>query len=100
MESLLLWACGKRSLSCTTVERGSYRRAGPRMLQLATATAVEACEQGRPSILWFNLVSTDFYSDWKGKLIVEWPPPELSWYRLAHRNAFPILAIREESALE
>jgi hypothetical protein len=52
----------------------------------------------RSSILWFNLVLMDFYSSWKGKLIVGWPPPERSWWRRAHRNEFPILAVLEDSA--
>ncbi|MBI3210789.1 MAG: GIY-YIG nuclease family protein [Candidatus Solibacter usitatus] len=53
----------------------------------------------RPSVLWFDLVLTDFYASWKGKLIVEWPPPERSWWRRAHRNTMPVLAVLEESAL-
>jgi hypothetical protein len=42
----------------------------------------------------------DFYSDWKGKLIVDWPPPERAWWRRAHRNRMPIQAVLEDSALE
>ena len=33
----------------------------------------------------------------RGKLVVGWPPPERSWYRRAHNNLMPILAIREEN---
>jgi hypothetical protein len=54
----------------------------------------------RPSILWFDLAPLDFYACWKGKMIVGWPPPERSWWRRAHRNEIPILAILEESALD
>lgn len=54
----------------------------------------------RSSVLWFDLRVTDFYSSWKGKLIISWPPPELSWWRRAHRNEMSILAILEGSALE
>lgn len=57
-------------------------------------------EQSRTSILWFDLALTDFYASWKGKLIVSWPPPERSWWRRAHRNEIPILAVLEESALD
>jgi hypothetical protein len=46
----------------------------------------------REAILWFDLTPTDFYSHWKGKLVVDWPPPERSWWRRSHRN--------EESALD
>jgi hypothetical protein len=56
-------------------------------------------ESGRESVLWFDLSLTDFYADWKGKLIVGWPPPERSWWRRAHKNDFPILAVLDESAL-
>src|SRR5262249_42525127 len=53
----------------------------------------------RSSILWFDLALTDFYASWKGKLIVGWPPPERSWWRRAHKNVMPVLAILEDSAL-
>ena len=33
--------------------------------------------ENRSSILWFDLVPTEFYALWKGRLIVEWPPPEI-----------------------
>ncbi len=56
--------------------------------------------KNRKSILWFVLALTNFYDSWKGKLIVSWPPPERSWWRRAHRNEIPILAILEDSALE
>lgn len=54
----------------------------------------------RQSCLWFDLELTDFYSEWKGKLIVDWPPPERSWWRRAHRNVMPVHAILEDSALD
>lgn len=49
--------------------------------------------------LWFNLVCSDFYRDWKGKLIVRWPGPELAWWRWGHKNVFHIDAVVEESLL-
>jgi hypothetical protein len=59
-------------------------------------------ESPRSSILWFDLVLTDFYLHWKGKLTVGWPGPERSWWRWAHKpkNEMPILAVIEESALD
>ena len=57
-------------------------------------------EECRPSILRFDLDLTDMYAQWKGKLIVRWPPPERSWWRRAHRNEMPVLAILEDSALD
>jgi hypothetical protein len=56
-------------------------------------------DRGRASLLWFDLCLTDFYAHWKGKLIVGWPPPERSWWRRAHRNDFPVLAVLDDSAL-
>ncbi len=54
----------------------------------------------REMIIWFhqNRVET-FFSDWKGRLCVGWPPPELSWFRRAERNSLPILAIHDEQKL-
>jgi hypothetical protein len=54
----------------------------------------------RTSVLWFDLALSDAYATWKGKLVVDWPPPERSWWRRAHKNAIPILAIHEESAFD
>ena len=59
-------------------------------------------ESSRPTILWFDLVLTDFYADWKGKLVVRWPPLDRNWHRWAHKpkNEMPILAILDESLLD
>jgi hypothetical protein len=57
-------------------------------------------EDRRSSILWFDLVPTELYASWKGKLIVGWPPPERSWWRRAHKNTMPVLAILEDSVLD
>ena len=48
--------------------------------------------------LRFDLRLTSIHEEWRGKLVVGWPPPERSWVRRAHKNIMPILAIREESA--
>lgn len=57
-------------------------------------------ENARASVLWFDLEPTDFYANWKGKLIVGWPPPERAWWRRAHSNEIPVVAILEDSALD
>jgi len=49
---------------------------------------------------FFDLGLTDFRADWKGKLVVGWPPPERAWWRWGDRNDFPVLAITEDSALD
>lgn len=48
-------------------------------------------------ITWFDLELTEFYSNWKGKLIIHWPSPEISWSRWAAPNSFSIEAIHAES---
>jgi len=57
-------------------------------------------EQKRKTVLWFDLVLDNFYKNWKGKLVIGWPPPERAWFRRAFRNEFPVLAILEDSALD
>ena len=53
----------------------------------------------RDAFLWFDLVLCDFYSEWKGKLIVTWPGLERSWWRWADRNDIPVQSIVEENQL-
>jgi hypothetical protein len=53
----------------------------------------------RPSVLWFDLTITDFYKQWKGKLVIEWPRPPIKRSRFASKAKFPIHAIVEDSIL-
>jgi hypothetical protein len=46
------------------------------------------------------MVLTEHFADWKGKLVVCWPPPDIAWFRRAERNVMPVIAINEESLLE
>jgi hypothetical protein len=57
-------------------------------------------EEKNEKVLWFDLKLTKLRAQWKGRLVVGWPPPERSWWRRAHRNEFPVLAIHEDSALD
>jgi hypothetical protein len=57
-------------------------------------------EDGRTSILWFDLQLTNRISEWKGKLVVNWPGLERSWWRWADRNVFRVRAILEESLFD
>jgi hypothetical protein len=57
-------------------------------------------EIDRASQRWFDLEIAEFYAQWKGRLVVSWPPPERSWWRRAHRNEFTVLAIHEDSVLD
>lgn len=51
------------------------------------------------SALRFDLQLQDFHSDWKGKLVINWPKPEIVWCRPATSKGFEIRAIHEASAL-
>jgi hypothetical protein len=59
-------------------------------------TSEEAAKRGE--ILQFNFELSELLSDLRGRLIVQWPPPERSWFRHADRNDFQIRCILEESA--
>jgi hypothetical protein len=50
--------------------------------------------------LWFDLHLTEHYQNLFGRLSVDWPVPDRSWYRWADKNHFPIRAIYEDNALE
>jgi len=50
--------------------------------------------------IWLDLELTDFYAKWKGKLIVDWPGLERSWWRWANRNQILVDSILEQSALD
>lgn len=53
------------------------------------------------SIRWFDLQPvTEFYPDWKGKLVLDWPGLERSWFRWAANNSFEVRAVLAESAFE
>lgn len=54
----------------------------------------------RLSVVEFGLELTKWQAQWSGKLIIEWPGLERSWYRWLDRNTFPVAAIAEESRLK
>ncbi|HLZ06271.1 MAG TPA: GIY-YIG nuclease family protein [Bradyrhizobium sp.] len=56
-------------------------------------------EGSRSFVLWFDLTLVNFYEKWKGKLIIEWPRPAVTWSRFASNAQFPIASILEDSAL-
>jgi len=60
-------------------------------------------DEKRTSVLWFDLEPVkDFYPNWKGKLVIDWPEPAIAWCRRADKptNLFPIHAILDDNALE
>jgi len=53
----------------------------------------------REHILQFDMQPIEFREQWKGRLVIEWPGLERSWYRWADRNRMPVLAITEDNLL-
>ncbi|HEV7252022.1 MAG TPA: GIY-YIG nuclease family protein [Mesorhizobium sp.] len=47
----------------------------------------------------FELTPTNHLAAWQGKLAVQWPKPEIRWWRWAAQSQMPITAIHEEAAL-
>jgi len=56
-----------------------------------------AHDDSGPERLWFDLVLTQVYAKWKGRLIISWPGPAIVWSRWANNNHFPVDAILDES---
>lgn len=52
---------------------------------------------GIEEILWFDLEPTDFCREWTGRLEINWPGLERSWWRWADRNKFKITSIDQEN---
>lgn len=46
-----------------------------------------------------DLALSPLLAEYKGRLVIGWPPPGISWCRHASRGTFPIKAILEESRL-
>lgn len=56
-------------------------------------------DDNRESMYWFDLEMTDIYSEWAGRLVINWSGLERSWYRWADRNAFSVYAITTDNQL-
>jgi len=56
-----------------------------------------AHDDSGPERLWFDLVLTDIYAHWKGRLIIQWPKPARVWSRWANKNQFVVDAVLDES---
>jgi hypothetical protein len=54
-------------------------------------TELHAAKVG--TVRQFSLEPLDAYATWRGKLVIEFPPPERAWFRLVNQGAFPVRAI-------
>lgn len=57
-------------------------------------------EDQREVFLRFDLQLTDVMSDWRGKLVLDWPLPARAWTRWGDRNIFKIAAVLEDTLFE
>jgi hypothetical protein len=53
----------------------------------------------RDTRYWFDLERTDLLRDYIGRLVINWPGGELSWWRRSERNHLQVLAISEHDTL-
>jgi hypothetical protein len=64
------------------------------------ALGMQGFKGDRESILWFDLGPTDFYKEWKGRLVFNWPPPERSWWRWSDKNLITVSVLHPQSILD
>lgn len=84
-----------RSYRAITFEEYINRDCHRELMSLGMTGTTAA--DGRSHLIEFDLPVLKWHQDWKGRLIVRWPPPDRSWWRWADRNTFPIEAILAES---
>jgi hypothetical protein len=70
----------------------------PHYKELVEDWGFRGMDRTRPTILWFDLVCTDFCAEWSGRLVVKWPLPEIQW-SLPATHDYRVAAILEESGL-
>jgi len=92
----------------TALFAGLYERHGQDVKppdQIRSQPAVQELESyglggETQSRLWFDLrLREDFFGQWRGKLVIQWPGSEINWHRIANEADFKILAIHEKSVL-
>jgi hypothetical protein len=87
---------------------GIYEMAGSTVLPIAKLKKIHAYSEflkfwgkvEQTKYRWFDLKLTHHYSDWKAKLVIKWPPPEIAYSRWASQNRFEILSIAEENIFD
>lgn len=87
----------KRSTGWVSVETCLTRPCHRELMDLGMS-GFKATE-GREVVGIFDLERTEWHREWIGRLIINWPGLERSWYRWADRNSFEIAAIAPDSLL-
>lgn len=54
-------------------------------------------EDAKQRTLWFDLILETHYSEWIGRMVIEWPPPAIAWRRRAENREMAISAVHEDS---
>ncbi len=92
---------------------GLYEMAGSKLISDAAFKDLEAVRmlidlghdpdrdptRYRPEYQYFDLRLIGALSEWSGRLIIKWPPPEVGWFKWAANSVFPVHAITEEGGL-
>ena len=71
----------------------------PEVQELGRLGVAWARESPHQLVVWFELVLTDFYSEWKGRLSVSWRG-EIAFYQEALDRRMTIVSLAEESVLD
>ncbi|MBR7618782.1 GIY-YIG nuclease family protein [Phenylobacterium sp. 20VBR1] len=86
---------GLFAVNGTSLIPGPEFWARPDLQELATM-GVKGLEAGT-DLVAMDLEPLDTWRAWGGKLTIDWPAPERSWFRRAERNRLPVSAITLES---
>jgi hypothetical protein len=57
-------------------------------------------KDGRKQILFFDLKPVEFYPQWTGRLVIDWPRPAIKWFRWAANGQFTVNNISVDSQFE
>jgi len=84
--------CGNRPINSDDFQKSdAYKELRKLGMRADSADTKSNC-------LLFDLQLLEILSNWRGRLIVRWPPPEIGWFRWADRNQMRVDAILDESA--
>lgn len=84
----------------TPMTLDEYRRHPPYKTLSEYSNQGWSGDDKRDRILWFDLLRTEFYTEWAGRLVINWTGGERSWARWSDRNEFSIDHIKEESVFD